>query len=396
MRLKLRSDKKLDAIELRRYCYCGDAPSAPDPNPGMIRMAEVSERLGDRYLDMAQEQYADTKTRNDDMWRVSKDVLQTQLGIMRKNDQLADEYQQHQTETFRPIEKRIAQEAMNFDTEAEQEAAASRAAADVLQAYDRNREQLGRTLRGLGIKRNSGAALTALGAAGADQAEAEAGARNKARENVKLVGRALRADAANLGRGIASSQATSAGVSLNASNAAVQNQNATSAQMTSNTDASRGWFNSALGAYGQAGNIYGQEFNARMQGWSAANAADAQSSSGMGSLVGMLGSAAINKWSSKKLKTDQRPVSDEDVLEEIKALPVERWRYRRGVADEGEHIGPYAEDVQARLGDEAAPGGKQINLGALNEANLAAIRALVDKAERLEREVAGLRKGRSA
>lgn len=285
MRLKLRSDKKLDAIELRRYCYCGDAPSAPDPNPGMIRMAEVSERLGERYLDMAEEQYADTKTRNDDMWRVSKDVLQTQLGIMRKNDQLADEYQQHQTETFRPIEKRIAQEAMNFDTEAEQEAAASRAAADVLQAYDRNREQLGRTLRGLGIKKNSGAALTALGAAGADQAEAEAGARNRARENVKMVGRALRADAANLGRNIASSQATSAGVSLNASNAATQNQNATSAQMTANTDASRGWFNGALGAYGQAGNIYGQEYNARMQGWVANQQSD-------NSLWGALGTAA--------------------------------------------------------------------------------------------------------
>ena len=71
---------------------------------------------------------------------------------------------------------------------------------------------------------------------------------------------------------------------------------------------------------------------------------------GLGGLLSGLGAIGV---SSRKFKEDPKPsdlglraVDHERILEVVESLPVERWRYKPGIQDEHEHIGPYAEDVQ--------------------------------------------------
>lgn len=63
---------------------------------------------------------------------------------------------------------------------------------------------------------------------------------------------------------------------------------------------------------------------------------------GVGGLTGLL--------SSKDVKTDKAPISHEETLQKVEGLPVENWRYLPGVADGGQHIGPYAQDFAAAFG----------------------------------------------
>jgi hypothetical protein len=58
---------------------------------------------------------------------------------------------------------------------------------------------------------------------------------------------------------------------------------------------------------------------------------------------------------------------------------VDSWKYKDGIADGGRHVGPYAEDVQRELGDEVAPGGKQIDVISMSGAQTAAIKGLAEK-----------------
>lgn len=76
-------------------------------------------------------------------------------------------------------------------------------------------------------------------------------------------------------------------------------------------------------------------------------------SSGKGGLGSALGGAAqmggmMYASSSRTFKENKRPA--EDLLEKVKTLPVERWKYKSGIEDEAEHIGPYAEDFAERFG----------------------------------------------
>lgn len=63
---------------------------------------------------------------------------------------------------------------------------------------------------------------------------------------------------------------------------------------------------------------------------------------GLGGL-GALAGGAMSMFCARDLKEDKKPA--EPVLEKVRQLPVERWRYKAGTGlDRAEHMGPYAED----------------------------------------------------
>ena len=87
----------------------------------------------------------------------------------------------------------------------------------------------------------------------------------------------------------------------------------------------------------------------------ATNAAnDSQSNSDMWNTAATV--AAAYFMSSKDYKTDKTPVN---TLDKLVSMPVERWKYKDGISDGGEHIGPYAEDFKERFG---VGDGKTINM----------------------------------
>lgn len=89
-------------------------------------------------------------------------------------------------------------------------------------------------------------------------------------------------------------------------------------------------------------------------------------------------------------KKDIRPIADDDALAAIEDTPVAMWRYRDGVVpgDAGQmHAGPMAQDVQRTMGDDVAPGGKQIDIVAMNGITMAGLKALSHKVDALEKRL---------
>lgn len=138
-------------------------------------------------------------------------------------------------------------------------------------------------------------------------------------------------------------------------------------------------YGQTIGANNSAANIYGNIGSLQ-------NQTNAQDTNNMLAMA-KIGSMAV---SDKNKKTKRKKVSGKLALSMINKMPVESWKYKKGVADEGEHIGPMAQDVQKAAGDEAAPGGKMIDLVTLNGLNLAAVQHLDQRVKRLEKRAPGL------
>ena len=65
-------------------------------------------------------------------------------------------------------------------------------------------------------------------------------------------------------------------------------------------------------------------------------------------MLGGLGSiAGLAFASSKEIKHDKQGF---DALGAVREMPVEKWSYNPGEGDEGEHVGPYAEDFNKATG----------------------------------------------
>ena len=106
---------------------------------------------------------------------------------------------------------------------------------------------------------------------------------------------------------------------------------------------------------------------------------------GKGGLGSALGGAAqmggmMYAASSRDFKENKRPA--ESVLEKVKTMPVERWKYKEGIADESEHIGPYAEDFAARFGGSD----KKISFMDMAGVLFKAVQELAARVEELENE----------
>jgi hypothetical protein len=216
-----------------------------------------------------------------------------------------------------------------------------------------------------------------------------ASAAYNARKGIETVGYARKMDAASLGRGLASSQATSAQVALTAGNNAVSNTGAPITSMNQSTQANGQGFNTAISGNNSAGNLYGQIAGIQ-------NQADANSNAWMGA-AGQAAGAYFGMKSDVNMKTDIEPVNPDQALNEIVSTPVSKWKYdpakmaQEGIPipedSKGENTGPMAQDVNAAMGEEAAPGGTEINLISMNGKAMAAIQSLDKKINRLAKLV---------
>lgn len=265
----------------------GKGGSAPDPNPGMIRSAEASEKVGMRALDLQQEYMDWSKGFYEDLKPTLQAAYEAETEIAKANKARADEYAEYERGTFRPIEKQLVRQAQEFDTAAKREELARQGAADVGQAFGIAREQQRRQLGGQGLRPDSGRFAALNQQLTLQESLARAGVQNKARTDAENLAFARSMDVTGLGRGLATNASTAYGVSLNASN------QGTNTAMTGGTfmGGAYGQGSNMLGqassAYGTAGNIYGQEFNARMQGYQAKQQAQGDIYGAVGTAAGM-------------------------------------------------------------------------------------------------------------
>lgn len=297
--MKLRTEKKLDALLAGECRYCGvaaamvasavigGAVSSSSSRNAANTAAAASERatasselIQNRQLDQAKKEFDAAQIRNAKMDALTARVTDSQIASQDQQNALANEYAAYNRTTFRPLEQGIVDEAKNYDSTDNQTKAAGQASTDFSAATTAKRDAAGRTMARMGIKPTDGRFMAAMGDP-ANEALGDVTAQNNARDKIKVMGAAKRMDAASLGRGLPSAQATSAGLALTAGNSAVGNQVAANGSMTGS--AAPGI--TLLGGAANSGSIMGSNA-AAMYGTAMKSVND--TNSGFGSAAGML------------------------------------------------------------------------------------------------------------
>lgn len=260
-------------------------------------------------------------------------------------------------DVFEPMQDAFIDEANNWDSDARKSARVGEAQADVSQNIAMQRQQSRRSQAAMGVNPDSGRAAAAEAGTNVSAGLATAGAGNMARRSVENEAASKRAAAINMGSGMAVNPGTSMGMS---------------------TGAGQAGFNAAMSGVQGGGNILQTDYQNRVNQWETQQA-------GVNGLFGALGSVAgLTFGSSKDIKENKRP--ERSILEAIKKMPVERWNYKDGVEDGGEHVGPYAEDFQRETG---LGSDKEIKVQDIVGVTLGAVKELADKVEEISEKVSG-------
>lgn len=264
----------------------GKGGSAPDPNPGMVASAEAAKTVAASNEKIAADSLAFYKAQYEDLKPMFQQITASQLETDAATRKQAEEYYNDYKTTYRPVEQKMVADALNYNTEAKREELARTAGADVSQAFGIARGTQNRQLAAAGIRPDSNRFAALNSNLLVQEALGRAGAQNKARVDAEGLGYARLQDAVSLGKGLPGNSTTAYGVSINAGNAAGANANNSYAAMNQGYGTAINANNAATNAYGTAGNIYGQEFSGRMQGYNAQQQNAGGFWKGVGSLVG--------------------------------------------------------------------------------------------------------------
>lgn len=246
----------------------GKAPPPPDYTPiaqASKEAAEVSAAVAREQLAWAKEQYKLDRA-------VTDRVLDTLLPQMEEQNRIAAADRQRYERVFQPVEDALVREAQAYASPGRIEQEAGRAVADVSQAFNAQREQALQRLEGFGIdpSQTRSAALD-VGVRTA-QAAAEAAAANQARINTENVGRALRGEAINIGRGYPGQVAQSYAGAVQAGQTGMQgaiNTTLSGGQTMGNPVAWQGLSNQAIGNWGD---LTSRMYASQIEGYRASQA----------------------------------------------------------------------------------------------------------------------------
>jgi hypothetical protein len=393
------------------------------------RQAEIdalTKSVAEKTLKLAEDNSAYTRAQTDKSLAIAEEqlglgrqVAQKQLDSADWQDGIARADRERYESVYRPVEDQFIEEASTYGSPERQAEAAAAAMADVRTAGAASRSAAQREAASLGINPNSGRWGGISRAGDLGESLATAGAANAARTAVRDKGLSLKADIANLGRGVSAQALNTAAGATNTQNSALNASNAGAGMAIgagnnaiSNMGAAAGGEAAALGtgltgalnannAFLGSTGIVGQGFAGATSGnASGANTlnnlfnsqygiyADAQnrSDANLNGFMGALGTGAGLLLSSEEVKEDKAEIPEGEALEAVKELPVESWRYKEGYGDDGaaEHIGTYAEDFQAETGQGD---GKTIPVGDAIGLTMKAVKDLAVKVDSIESAV---------
>lgn len=364
----------------------GGSSAASDPMAGYAALmqsqaATKEAQLGNDWLDFSKQQYADSQPRQAALDDLTAKVGQSQLTSMDNSNQWAAEDRARYKSVFQPLQDKFIDKANNWDSADNQAKAAAEAKADVTNSIAAQKGQMERDMASKGIDPTSGAYAGIERAAGVEGALAEAGAQNNARNNLRQQAVQLQGQAINMGNGLPAqasaglSQASGLGAAAETGvTSAAQNQRSNIGIMNTGYQGASS-ANTASGSLW--GNVYSNRVNLLNQQDAQANASTNSLLGGVGSIVGMFAPSIFK--SDENAKEDKREVRG--VLDALKEMPVEAWKYKPGEGPGGEqdqHIGTYAQAFQKAtgLGD-----GKSINVIDALGVTMGAVKELAEKVE---------------
>lgn len=230
--------------------------STPDTS-GQQQAALMSAQLSKEQLEWAKEIYKETAPDRQAAQERANQISDLQMDQMQQaSDMSKEQYDRYKTR-FQPTEDRIVDEANNYDTVDRQNSEAARAVTDVQAQYTAAQAAQDSDLKSMGVNPNDGrfAAMKQQGSTAAALAQAQAA--NTARQNVQQQGWARRMDAAGLGRGVVSNQATQSGIAAQAGAGALNASNSGLAAGQSGVGIMQNGYSGAMQGQSVAGNIYG-------------------------------------------------------------------------------------------------------------------------------------------
>lgn len=321
--------------------------SAPAPDPNIGRAALMQAETGEKWLTFAKDAFAISTERQAELDALTRQVTEQQLGIAGDQADWARSDRERYESTFKPIEDEFIAEARDYGSPERQEQAAAEAKADVATAAAASKEQATRTATAMGINPASGRYAGIDRAADLGTALASASAQNQARVMTRDKGLALKADIANLGRGLPAQSAQATALGLNAGSSAVGLNQGTNAQFIASTDIMGSGYKGAMAGYAGMGQTLNTQYANQINAWQAEQQAKAANAAGIGSAIGGLAGLI---FSDENIKTDKTELPEGTALEAVMEMPVEEWTYKQGYVDEGRHVGPYAQDFQRATG----------------------------------------------
>lgn len=359
---------------------------APDPNIGIA--ASQQAKIAGEWLDFSKSAYADMSKRQEGIDALTKQVTDQQLNTQNQANSWAAEDRSRYKSIFQPMEDQYVQDAKDWDSADRQNKLGAEAKADVLGNAAQQRAASQRNMTAMGVDPSSGRFAGVNRSGEQSTALAAAGAQNTARNQVRQQGAAMRADALNMGKGLPSQAAASAGLGLTAGNSALSGNMGAAQMAGSNTNIMNSGFGGASSGYGNQANILNQQYQGQLSAWATQQQAGA---SNTGAMMGGLGSMAgmgMSMMSSEEVKENKTPVRG--ALKAINNLRVEQWDYKDGAGDGGRHIGAYAEDFQRETG---RGDGKSIPIVDAIGVNMKATQELSEQVEQVAAAVQKLGRG---
>lgn len=319
--------------------------SAPKPDPMIGIAAMKSAETGEKWLEVAKEQFGIANERQAKLDDLTSKVTNSQLTAQNNANTWAAEDRDRYKTVFQPMEDAFIDKAKNWDSPEKQAQAAAEAKGDVLAASAQAEQTRQRQMGGMGINPASGRFAATERSADTATALASAGAQNNARTTLKNQAVALQADAANMGRGLPSQATQALGLGVQTGNSIVGNNVSTNSARNQSVGILQSGYSTAMQGYGQQANILNNLYQNQLAGWQAQQSANASSASGM---MSGIGSIAGLFFSDEDAKEDKKPVSG--MLKAVRGMPVQEWSYKPGLGDGGRHIGTYAQDFQRETG----------------------------------------------
>jgi hypothetical protein len=263
--------------------------SDPPPAPDYSALASASEKsanyayeLAKRQQDWAEKTYTENKG-------VSDLVIEQALGQLDKQTADADRARQRYQALFEPLEEQLAFDAESYASPERQEVEAGKAEADVAAQFNQARQAAQDRLESFGVDPSqTRAGALDLGTRVAEAA-AQASAGNQARTQTENIGRALRSEAINVGRGYPGQIAGAAAGAGAAGNQAANTGLATTASGAQTMGTGMGWQGAGNQAISGWGNILNAGFNNQLDAWTAKQ----QNSSGWGDILGKVAGVGL-------------------------------------------------------------------------------------------------------
>lgn len=249
-----------------------------DPQIGAALMKQAG--TADKMSDFVMRTYEENQPMLKELQALNSKVISQQLDLSGKAGERADDAYGFYKNVGRPMVEKSINEAGEWDSAGNLDAARGRAAADVTSSFNNAQQQQQRSLQRMGINPNSGKLLALNNQMSIQKATASAGAQGNAVEQRKMQAVGMRQQASNLANGFSAQSMGQAGQAGGfGSSAAGIGGNNLSQNMSVQGQ--------AVSGMNAVGSMYGNNASGYQNLGNAGDERDANSAAGWGSLIGM-------------------------------------------------------------------------------------------------------------